>query len=119
MAERKATLKATVEPVVNLFGKRSGQYVARLSDTGWEVQGRDKATLIDTLRNVLKRQEQFTHTRRYIRKGTVTFALHYANGWQYDIIRDDGNYSVSCLSVNSYADALEIMLRHVAEHDGV
>lgn len=113
----KSTLRATIA-VHYSGGCRIKSYVCKLADTGWQVTGRNRESLMERLRQVLTRQEQFLHTRRYIRKGNVTFALYYANGWQYDIVRDDGRSSASMLTCDTYMQALEIMTKHANQHDG-
>jgi hypothetical protein len=112
-------LQARTERVTHYsMGRRSKTYRCTLSDTGWEVTGPNKEQLYELLGDVLKRQADYLHTRRYVRKDNVTFALYYANGWQYDIVRDDGSASTCMLNCQSYADALERMLKHAANHCG-
>lgn len=116
----KPTLKATIEPVKNVFAnRRTKRYVCKLADTGWQIEGSDREMLVDALRIVLTRQCEFLHTRKYVRVKDVTFALYFANGWQYDIVHDDGKTS-SCMlnisDVKSYGDALSVMMRHVQQY---
>lgn len=113
-------LKVTVTRDTWLGRKRLGTFTARLGDTGWKAHGTCKQGAIEQLYADLKNADENMFARKYVRKGNVTFALYYAGGWQYDIVRDDGKTSVTMMSLcNSFRDATERMLAHVAQHDGV
>jgi hypothetical protein len=111
--------RVTVENVKNLFGRKSGSFLATLGETGWKAFGTCKQGAIEQLHADLVNAERNLQTRKYVRKGLVTFALYYAGGWQYDIIRDDGGYSAIMITSNSYNDAVQRMLEHVAQHEGI
>lgn len=110
------SLKVTSERCRNMFGKRSSRYVARLADTGWEHEADTKEQALEGLAQALARAELYAYTRRYVRKGGVTFALFYANGWQYDIVHDDGKTSGCLMACETYPQALAQMMRHVADY---
>lgn len=119
-------MKTIITQDRHILGRKAKTYSAKLgtlgADTGWMVTGcasRDEAASL--LFDRVKAQEEYNHARKYVRKGNVTFALFYANGWQYDIVRDDGQASschMNIVDVRTYAQALERMLKHVATHDG-
>lgn len=120
-------LIAKVEQARNMFRKKCpGQFIATLADTGWQSTGNTKEKAIDGLRDALKKQADQMYARAYVRKGNVAFALYYANGWHYDIVRDQSPHDLpirqqasSCgLSAETYLQALEAMVKHAQEHDG-
>lgn len=101
-----------------MLGRRKSTFKAELC--GWCVTGassKDEALTI--LESVLTRQCEFIETRRYLRGKTTTWVLHYANGWQYDIVHDENtNAHGSCmLSCKTYMEALEQFTTRFKQHE--
>ncbi len=119
------SIKSTLTRNTTMLGRKGNSFSARLTfadqDSGWLVMGTNKEALTGQLFDAIKNASEYSHARRYVRKGSVTFALYYANGWCYDIVRDDGKASSCFLNVSdtkTYPQALEKMLAHVEQHDG-
>lgn len=111
-------LKVNLTRNRSLHGRALSSFTAHLGETGWKATGTCKQGALDQLFADLKNAEENTFRRKYVRKGQVTFALYFAGGWCYDIVRDDGSASTGSLLANSYQDAVNKMLAHVAQHEG-
>lgn len=99
-----------------------GANVWRASLCHWNHSDKDKRVALEQLRERIERQSDFCQTRKYIRANGATFALYYADGWQYDIVRDDNpdRYSTTCLCDRyfTYPQALEKMIAHIEQFNG-
>lgn len=64
------------------------------------------------------RQLEYAYRRRYLRTDDVTFALHYANGWGYDIVAGDGRRVSSTLLGGDVGEheAFESMRHHFEQY---
>lgn len=114
-------MKLTTHASRNMFGKLSGQYEAHLKsgeDTLLSDTGKTKEEAVINLTAKIQLQEKYAHTRiyRWAKDGTL-FALYWAHGWGYDIVKQDSTSPCSCLlSTLSQSEALRAMEKHAEQY---
>lgn len=90
------TIKMTVTAEKNMFGKRSGAYVASLGP--WTARGTTKDKAATILNERLVALERYERVRRYLHApdGTVFVLWHTFGGWEYDMSGADRKWASSC-----------------------
>ena len=73
-----------------------------------------KAHLLDAI----VAQADNVFSRRYLTDGSVTFALHYCDGWRYDIVRDGRTGCTTTLDEIGEQAAFERMRSHFEAYVG-
>ena len=108
-------MRINIEPVKTLFGKRNGSFLA--SFAGWTATDVDKERAAVRLQDKLQKLANNLYLRRYERANGATFVLYYADGWNYDIVRDSNvrQPSTCCLSCRTFTEALEQMTSHLKQ----
>ena len=80
--------------------------------------GANKTEAKNALLEAIEQQLANAYTRRYLRTDDVTFALYYADGWNYDIVTGDGHRTSSTMLGAEILphDAFASMNRHFEQY---
>jgi hypothetical protein len=64
----------------------------------------------------VEEQTQHLYERRYLAADGVVFALYYADGWSYDIIRDGQRGCTTNFEASDVTEAFEKMRHHFEQY---
>lgn len=95
-------------------GKLVRQWEARLGDITRTAPTKPQAKA--ELMEALAEQAEHCYTRSYLQRGDVVFALCYADGWRYDIVRSGRVTSSTLLGDVDKTEAYLSMERHFQQY---
>jgi hypothetical protein len=96
----------------------SGKLIRRTRARFGELEafGENKTEAKNALMAMVLDQCSHVFTRRYLTADGVTFALYYANGWGYDIVRAGRVACSTGFGEISFHEALERMRAHFEQY---
>ena len=118
-------MKTIVTQNRTMLGRKVDSYTAALGETGWSVSAPSRELAVAELERKLTDQSRHCFARSYRRSDLTktTWVLFYAQGWQYDIIHDDGGEYPHASSVmlgdKSEPEAREAFAAHYAQYNEV
>lgn len=96
-------------------GRKIRRVEARVE--GISAMGANKTEAKNALMERIELQLRHMRTRRYLRTDDETFVLYYADGWAYDMVRDDGTrYGSTMLATDDEREAFESMKSHFEQN---